>query len=333
MNTKKQVLSCVQPTGNLHFGRYLGAVRSWVELQKEYHCLYGVVNYHAMTMPFKKNELIPSTWEVVFNLIACGIEPKNIFIQSLIPEHAELAWIFNCMCSYGELSRMTQFKEKSQLVREDSRDAFISSGLFTYPILQAADILIYKAHYVPVGKDQEQHLELTRSIAQRFNFVADKEYFVLPETLFSETPRIMSTADPTRKMSASLGEKHNIDIFSSPDQIRKKIKSAVTDSGAGGNIMSPGVENLFTLLKASGSDESYQQLLLKYRNHDLSYGALKVAVAEAIIELTAPIRDKKDKILADKKSYESMVRESSSEIRKKARQTLSEVKDLVGLVK
>jgi tryptophanyl-tRNA synthetase len=304
-----------------------------VELQKDYDCLYGVVNYHAMTMPFKKDELIPSTWEVVFNLIACGIESGNIFIQSLIPEHTELAWIFNCMCSYGELSRMTQFKDKSQFVRDSSRDAFISSGLFTYPVLQAADILIYRADYVPVGKDQEQHLELTRSIAQRFNFVAGKEYFVLPETLFSDTPKIMSTAEPTRKMSASQGEKHNINIFSDPALIRKKIKSAVTDSGAGGMPMSPGVENLFVLLKASGSEDHYRNLLHMYQANGLSYGELKKIVAEELVRLTNPIRERKREILSDKRAYKMRIKDSSSEIRKKAQRTLSEVKELVGLVK
>jgi len=174
----KQILSCVQPTGNLHFGRYFGAVQNWVRLQEEYGCIYGVVDYHAMTMPFKPDKLRLSTWEVAINMIACGVKKENVFIQSLIPEHAELGWILGCVTSYGMMTRMTQFKDKSQQVNEGGKDQFISTGLFYYPILQAADILIYNADYVPVGKDQEQHLELTRNIAQKFNHVVGKEYFV-----------------------------------------------------------------------------------------------------------------------------------------------------------
>ena len=246
MSERKSVLSCIQPTGDIHYGNYFGAVKNWVQLQEKYDTLYGVVNYHAMTMPYNPKKLIENTWELVYNLLALGIEYDNLFIQSLIPEHAELCWIFNNFAAFGRVENMTQFKDKSQ----STSDGFISVGLYDYPVLQAADILIYKAHYVPVGEDQRQHLELTREIANRFNNQAGKEYFVLPETLHTTTPKIRSTADPSRKMSKSAGEKHYISIFSDENRIRKQIKSAVTDTGdTPEGQMSDGVANLFELLK------------------------------------------------------------------------------------
>ncbi len=332
MTEHKTVLSCIQPTGKLHLGRYFGAIANWVQLQSTYDCIYGIVNYHAMTMPYDRKKLIPATWELAANLVACGLEPERIFIQSLVPEHAELSWIFNTMTSYGELSRMTQFKDKSAQVKEREKDTFISSGLFTYPVLQAADILIYHADYVPVGKDQEQHLELTRNIAQRFNNQVGRDYFKLPDPLFTEIPKVMSTADPTRKMSASLGDKHNIDVFAEPERIRKQIRSAVTDTGQGGGAeMSPGVANLFRLLKASGSEEAYQTLLESYQAGTLGYGDLKHEVGDALVRLTEPIRECKKEILADKRALKSQIRAASQEIRGKAQQTITEVKELVGL--
>ncbi len=333
MSEPKKVLSCIQPTGNLHFGRYFGAIQNWVNLQSSYDCLYGIVNYHAMTMPYNIKKLIPNTWELAFNLVACGIEPERIFIQSLIPEHAELSWIFNTMTSYGELSRMTQFKDKSNQVKETSKDVLISSALYTYPVLQAADILIYKADFVPVGKDQEQHLELTRNIGQRFNHHTGKDYFVLPEPLFTEIPKVMSTADPNRKMSASLGEKHNIDLFADPQKIRKQIRSAVTDTGDGPrDQMSAGIENLFGLLKAAGDHEEYDEMFKSYYDGTLQYGHLKEVVGEALVQVASPIQERKAAILTNKKSMKEKIRDSSRQIRLRAQQTLHEVKDLVGLL-
>lgn len=330
---QKTVLSGIQPTGKLHLGRYFGAIKNWVELQSKYDCIYGIVNYHAMTMPYQIKNLVPATWELTFDLIACGLKPENIFIQSLIPEHSELFWIFNTMTGYGELKKMTQFKDKSLQVSEKGKDAFISSGLYTYPVLQAADILIYRAQFVPVGKDQEQHLELTRNIAQRFNHLVGKEYFELPECLFTEIPKVMSTADPTRKMSASLGDKHHIDLFAAPDRITKQIKSAVTDTGQGlRDGMSPGVENLFSLLKASGNDDKHAELMESFLQGTLQYGHLKEIVAESLVKMTEPIREKKQQILSEKKQVKEQIKASSAEIRKKAQQTISEVKDLVGLL-
>ena len=171
---KQTIFSGMRPTGALHLGNYFGALENWVKLQEEYTCFFGVVDYHAMTMPYNPSKLREQVWELLFNLMATGVQSDRLFIQSLVPEHAELSWIFNCFCSYGQLSRMTQFKDKSAQTSAGS-DGFISAGLLSYPVLQAADILIYRADYVPVGKDQEQHLELTRNIAERFNTQVGKE--------------------------------------------------------------------------------------------------------------------------------------------------------------
>ena len=331
--TQKKVLSLIQPTGKLYLGRYFGAIQNWVGLQSQYESVFGVANLHAMTMPYDVKNLANATWELCFNLVAAGIKPENLFIQSLVPEHTELYWVLNNMCGFGELQKMTQFKDKSLQVKEGGKESFISSGLYTYPVLQAADILIYHADYVPVGKDQEQHLELTRNIAQRFNHVVGKEYFILPEPLFTEIPKVMSTADPSKKMSASLGDKHHIDLFAEPARITKQIKSAVTDAGDHPtDSMSPGVENLFSLMKASGNMEKHDEFLEAYRQGGLRYGDLKSEVAAELIAMTEPIRARKRQILEDKRNIKEQIRASSALVRDRAQKTLAEVKDLVGLL-
>jgi len=329
---RKQVFSGIQPTGSLHLGRYFGAVQNWVNLQKSYDCIYCVVDYHAMTMPFDPKLLREQAWNVAFDLIAVGLDPDNMFIQSMIPEHTELAWIFNCVSSYGEVSRMTQFKDKSQQINEKDKDAFISTGLFTYPVLQAADILIYKADYVPVGKDQGQHLELTRNIAQRFNQVVGHEYFILPETLFTDLPKVLSTADPSKKMSASLGPKHFINVFSAPEVIHKQIKSAVTDSGDTplGQI-SPGVENLFAMVNAAGGHPEINQLREDAQNGTLQYGRLKEIAGTVLVEMTEPFRQKRLEIEGNQNTYRDRIFASAEVIRKQAQNTILEVKELIGL--
>lgn len=328
------ILSGIQPTGKLHFGRYFGAVENWKRLQADYDCLYMVVNYHAMTMPFTAKKLAEQSWELCFNLMACGIEPENIFIQSLVPEHTELNWILNCFTSYGQLSRMTQFKDKSSRNEELGDQGFISAGLFTYPALQAADILIYKAGLVPVGKDQEQHLELTRNIAQRFNNFAGKEFFPIPEALYTKVPKVMSTADPNRKMSASLGDKHNIDVFADEKRIRKQIGSAVTDSGtdAGNGEMSAGVTNLFSMLDASGRSEAHASLLQDYEQGSLKYSDLKHEVANGLVAISTGIRERLAELKSDRKAVKNQIKQSSFEIRKRAQATVKEVKDVCGLM-
>ena len=333
MSEQKTVLSCIQPTGTIHLGNYFGAVQNWVNLQEKYKCHYGVVDYHAMTMPYNVKKLRENTWELMLNLVAVGIKPENLFIQSLVPEHTELCWIFNCFCSMGRLTNMTQFKDKSQQSANDGKEDFISAGLLDYPVLQTADILIYKADYVPVGKDQDQHLELSRSIAKRFNHQVGKEYFVMPEGLHTETPKIASTADPLRKMSKSAGEKHWISCFAEEARLRKQIKSAVTDTGdTPAGEMSTGVANLFLMMKAAGATQMHDQIMDTYKDGNLKYSELKEATADALVGLTSEFKERKAELSQDKRALKDQIKASSMEIRKKAQETLREVKDLVGLV-
>jgi tryptophanyl-tRNA synthetase len=333
MSDKKTVLSCIQPTGDMHLGNYFGAIANWVKLQENYKCVYGVVDYHAMTMPYDVNKLRTNTWDLITNLIAVGVKPENLFVQSLVPEHTELGWIFNCFCSYGQLTRMTQFKDKSSQLGEKSNDDFISVGLLDYPVLQTADILIYKADFVPVGKDQEQHLELSRDIAQRFNHQVSKEYFVLPQGLYTETPKIKSTADPSKKMSKSAGEKHYISVFADEATIKKQIKSAVTDTGDNSDgTMSDGVNNLFEMIKAAGDMDAFNNMMDDYNAGALKYGILKEVTTSALLKMLLPFAEKRAEISKDKKMIKDQIKASSDEIRKIAKQTLVEVKDMVGLL-
>ena len=331
----KKVLSCIQPTGDLHLGNYFGAVKNWVALQSQYDCKYGVVDYHAMTMPYAAADLRANTWRMVAQLLACGVEAKNLFVQSLIPEHAELSWVLSSVCSFGELSKMTQFKDKKEQLEQADNQAFISVGLFAYPVLQAADILIYHADFVPVGKDQEQHLELSRNIAARFNhvFSPDSAYFLHPAPLFTEIPKLLSLADPSKKMSKSAGEKHYINLFGDIAKTVKQIKSAVTDSGeaTATSEMSAGVKNLFELLRACGNTAAYEQLTADFLTGKLMYGTLKNEVAKSITDLVTPFKERYETLRGDAKNVEEQVRASSADIRKTAQQTLREVKNLVGL--
>lgn len=329
----KNVLSGIQPTGDLHLGNYFGAVQNWVRLQDQYHCTYGVVDYHSMTMPYKADMLRENTWKMAFYLLACGVKVENLFIQSFIPEHTELCWILSGVSSYGELNRMTQFKDKvKQLEEADGKEVFVSAGLFLYPVLQAADILIYHADYVPIGKDQEQHLELSRNIAQRFNHQFGKEYFVHPAPLFTETPKILSPADPNKKMSKSLGEKHYINLFGEEDRVRKQIRSAVTDTGdTPEGEMSPGVKNLFEILRAAGNQFAHDGLMADYQAAALKYSDLKSAVADTVVELTSTFRERYAALYADRKTVKSQIQESSAAIRERAQKTIVEVRELTGL--
>lgn len=332
-NLRKRVLSCIQPTGEIHLGNYFGAIKNWVEIQDKYDCFYGVVDLHAMTMPYDPKKLKENTLNMVIDLMACGIDINKsvLFIQSLVPEHTMLQWILSCVTSYGELTRMTQFKDKAELLEEQGGRVFISAGLFTYPILQAADILIYHANYVPVGKDQIQHIELTRNIAVRFNHTFG-EYFPEPEPLLTSTPKIMSLADPEKKMSKSLGEKHYIGLFEDENSIRKKIRSAVTDIGPQKEgQMSPGVENLFSILKACEKLDEYNHLIEEYNKGILKYKELKDVVSDAVIELTNNLKKNKQELLENKDYLLKLILEQSEKARSYASKTLKEVKELTGL--
>lgn len=333
MAKKEIVLSCIQPTGELHLGNYLGAVKNWVEIQDTYSCVYGIVDLHAMTMPYDPTQLKERTLQMAFDLLACGINPEKslLFIQSLVPQHTELAWMFNCVCSYGELSKMTQFKDKSDFLKLNKKNSFVSAGLFTYPVLQAADILIYLANFVPVGKDQEQHLELTRNIAVRFN-TQFGNYFPEPQPLFTETPKLMSLADPSKKMSKSLGEGHYIGLFESEEGIHQKIKLAVTDSGlAKNNSISAGIENLFTILKACGSSELAKALFEEINEGKLKYSDLKEATSYALINLTKNLKERREEIMQDKKGVEELIQDSSARARTITSKTIKALRELTGL--
>lgn len=329
----KRVLSCIQPTGDIHLGNYFGAVKNWVDLQADYDCSYGVVDFHSMTMPYKAAQLRENTWKMTFQLLACGIKPENLFIQSLIPEHAELCWLLGCVTPFGRLSQMTQFKDKTEQLEEKESGTVVTGGLFYYPVLQAADILIYRADYVPIGKDQQQHLELSRTIAERFNFQFEKEYFTCPEPLFTDVPKLLSLADPNKKMSKSLGEKHYINIFGEEERIRKQVRSAVTDTGTSSDgTMSAGVKNLFELLRACEKIEIHDVLMTDYQSGTLQYGKLKGEVADAVVELIAPIKNRMEEIQENKKRVKESIQASSAEIRKRAQETLREVKDIMGIM-
>ncbi len=331
---KPRVLSGIQPTSQMHIGNYFGAVSNWVRLQEseKFQCIYGVVDYHAMTINYEPAKLLQRTKEMIMDLLACGIDPEKsiLFVQSLVPEHAEMAWLLGCVTSYGEMTRMTQFKDKSAQISEgDSQNSFISLGLFTYPLLQAADILIYKASYVPVGKDQEQHLELSRNIGQRFNYRFG-EFFPEPKALFTKSPKIMSLADPTKKMSKSLGEKHYISLFEKPERIKKQIRSAVTDLGDS-DEMSPGVANLFELLNACQKFDTVEELSVDYHEGRLKYVDLKDAAADALVETLAPIHERREEIYKDRKAMNKKMRIMSERARELAIDTIRETRKLMGL--
>lgn len=333
--TKNRVLSCIQPTGEIHIGNYFGAVKNWVDIQDQYDCVYGVVDLHAITMPYDPRSLQENTTQMFIDLLACGIDPAKsvLFVQSLVPQHTELTWIFSCVTSYGELSRMTQFKDKSdQLDEHGGKKNFVSAGLFTYPVLQAADILIYKANFVPVGKDQEQHLELSRNIAVRFNNQFG-EYFPEPAPLYTEVPKLMSLADPTKKMSKSLGDKHFVSLFESEDSIRKKVRSAVTDTGGQpGEGMSPGVANLFTIIRACGNMRDWEALNQQNATGTLRYSDLKGVAADSLVNTLRPFREKRAEMNSNRTQVKKLMHDLSAVARDFAVKVLDEVKERTGLI-
>ena len=328
----KTVLSCIQPTGDIHLGNYFGAVANWVKLQNDYHCYFGVVDCHGMTMPYDANKLRTNTWNMACQLLALGVEEENLFIQSLVPEHLQLSWILSCVCSYGELSRMTQFKDKMEQLRSGDKDVLASSGLFIYPVLQAADILIYQADLVPVGKDQEQHLELTRNIAERFNHQFNTDFFKLPAPLMTDVRKLLSTADPAKKMSKSLGERHYINIFGEQDFLIKQIKTAVTDAGGDPSVMSPGVQNLFTILKESGDQSSHDSLKKDFESGTLKYSSLKEATTEALLAFIHPFKEKYKAIQDNQAETTERIIHNSRKIRLKAIETYNQVAEITGIM-
>ena len=335
--SKTRVFSGIQPSGELHLGNYYGAIQNWVDMQDRFDCVYCVVDYHAVTgrtgresdkfQDPQHESLAAMSVRMAGDLIACGIDPQRsiLFVQSHVPEHTELAWVFSCVASYGDLTRMTQFKDKA-----DHSD-YVSVGLFTYPVLQAADILLYRAAKVPVGEDQVQHLELARRVGRRFNTLVGEEYFPEVEAELTEGKRIMSLADPAHKMSKSLGDKHYVGLMEEPGAIGKKVRSAVTDSGQElGDEMSPGVANLFELLHLTGADvDEIDAFKAQHAAGEIRYGDLKTAVHDNIVRVLDPIRERRAAMSDDE--IRGILADGARRASAIAKTTMADVRDRVGV--
>lgn len=322
------MFSGIQPTGEAHLGNYLGAIRNWVGQQDVQEAFYCVVDLHAMTLPWDPGELRSNTLGKAAEIIACGVDPERsvLFVQSHVPAHTELAWVFNCIGRMGELRRMVQFKEKSKGETES-----VSVGLFTYPLLQAADVLLYRATGVPVGEDQRQHVELMRDLAIRFNN-AFGDTFVVPEAWIpKEGARIMALDDPTQKMSKSAARPaSSIQLVDGPEAIAKKIRSAVTDSGR--EVMAteekPALTNLLTIYSLV---EGTSVAELEERFRGKGYGEFKKALADVLIESLAPIRTRYHELISDTAELEGLLKKGAGRASGVAHETLADVRNKVGL--
>ncbi len=329
----KRVLSGIQPTAeSFHLGNYLGAVKQWVELQSGHDAFYCVVDLHALTVETDPAVLRRRTLASVAQLIALGVDPKKctLFIQSHVPEHNQLAWVFECITGFGEAGRMTQFKDKSQKSGSDRTVV----GLFTYPILQAADIMLYQANLVPVGEDQRQHIELTRDLGERFNSRFGSSLTIPEAYILKSAAKINDLQNPLAKMSKSAASNSGvIDILDNPDINSKKIKSAVTDTGKEVRFdekNKPGISNLLTIHSAL-SGKSIPEIENSFANK--GYGDFKTEVAEVVTSYFTPIRKKAEELLADSKGLEDALADGAEKAREVAAATLSRVYDAIGLVR
>ena len=321
------ILSGIQPTGRKHVGNYFGAIRQYAALQDKGEAYYCIVDLHALTVLPDPCELRKATLETAALLIAAGLDAERctLFVQSHVAgPHAELAWLLNCVASYGQMARMTQFKDKS-----DNRK-HVSVGLFTYPVLQAADILLYDANIVPIGADQKQHLELTRAIAERFNSLYGGT-FVIPEPQFAEVgTRLCDLQSPTKKMSTSSeSDKGTIFVLDDPDVITNKVQRAVTDDGSEvfSGTTKPGITNLLQLMSAA-TGESVSQLEDRYRSS--GYGTLKASVAEAVVEALRPVRERYHQLVADLDSLSQLLTNGAAKARDHAESKVAQVRQLMG---
>jgi len=324
---KKRVFSGIQPSGNLHIGNYLGSIRNWVEDQDQYDNIFCVVDQHAVTVDYDPEELRRNTRQLVGIYLAAGLDPERstLFVQSHVPEHTELTWFFNCVTPMGWLQRMTQFKEKSEGKREQ-----VSAGLFTYPLLMAADILLYQADGVPVGEDQKQHVELARDIGQRFNHLFG-EIFTIPEPLIRKVgARVMGLDDPTGKMSKSAeGQNHSIGLLDEPAQIRKKLGRAVTDSQREieFNPERPGVFNLLKILQAF-SGQGQEEIEVRFTGK--GYGDLKRELADVVIAALEPIQARYREVTEDLGYIDGILRQSVEKLRPTIDETMERVRRAMG---
>jgi tryptophanyl-tRNA synthetase len=322
-----RVLSGIQPSGELHLGNYLGAIRNWVADQDRYDCFYCIVDLHALTLEIDPSDLRNRTRETALDLLAAGLDPDRctLFVQSHVAEHTRLTWLLECTATMGELGRMTQFKEKS-----DGRDS-VRAGLFTYPVLQAADILLYDADRVPVGDDQRQHLELTRQLAERFNHRYGDTFMVPSSSVPAVGARIMDLQYPERKMSKSVSSPlGTVLVFDEPDEIVRKVRKAVTDTETGVAYdpeHRPGVANLLELLSAA-SGRSPQDLAGSYDG----YGQLKADVADALVELLRPVRERRASLTADPGAVSDLMAVGAAKAQAVAGATYARAAAAIGLL-
>lgn len=329
MEDKKVVFSGVQPSGALTIGNYIGAIRNWIDLQDKYNCFYCIVDLHAITVPQVPKDLRKNTLDLLALYLASGLDPEKstIFIQSHVSAHAELTWVLNTMSYMGQLSRMTQFKEKSK-----NHEGNINSGLFTYPVLMAADILLYQTEFVPVGEDQKQHLELARDLAERFNN-RYSETFRVPEPLIQKVgARIMSLQDPEFKMSKSdVNENGYILLLDEPDVISRKMKRAVTDSFAEIKYRDeqPGIKNLVNIYSAF-TGEPVEEIVNEYEGK--GYGKFKGDIAEIVIEGLRPIQEKYNDYMKNKDYLEKVYKNGAEKAERVARKTLRKVYKKTGFI-
>jgi tryptophanyl-tRNA synthetase len=330
--SRPRVLSGIQPTADsFHLGNYLGALRQWVALQDSYDAFYCVVDLHAITVPQDPDQLSRRTRVAAAQLLGAGLDPDRctLFVQSHVSEHAELAWILSCLTGFGEASRMIQFKDKSSRDGQDQA----SVGLFTYPVLQAADILLYQADQVPVGEDQRQHLELSRTLANRFNHRFGPTFVPPQPYILADVAKIYDLQDPTAKMSKSSSSLQGIiDVLDDPAVIRKKIARAVTDAGSEVRAdadAKPGVTNLLRIYSAL-SDEPVAALEARYQG--AGYGGFKKDLAELVVATFAPIREQTQQILADEAGLDRVLARGAAQARQVAGQTMAVTRERIGLL-
>ncbi len=326
---RKTVFSGVQPSGSLTIGNYIGAIKNWISLQDEYDCFYSIVDLHSITVPQEPKNLRKNTLELLAVYLACGLDPEKstIFIQSHVSAHAELSWVLSTMSYMGQLSRMTQYKEKSQRAGEN-----VNAGLFTYPVLMAADILLYQADLVPVGEDQKQHLELARDLAERFNNRYSPTFKVPEPLIKKEGARIMSLQNPEKKMSKSDDNENGyILILDRPDDIRRKVKRAVTDSI--GEVRycdeQPGIKNLIEIYSAFSKD-SIEDIEKRYEG--LGYGKFKEDLAEVVIKGLSPIHEKFDDYMKNKDYLQSVYKKGAEKASYVSNKTLRKVYRKIGFI-
>lgn len=323
-----RIVSGIQPTGNIHIGNYLGAIKQWISLQDKNECVFFIADLHALTVPYDPKELQKKITEKLVCYVAAGLDPEKsiIFAQSQVKEHTELAWLLNTLCPVGELERMTQYKDKSKKFKDN-----INAGLLDYPVLMAADILLYKGDAVPVGKDQEQHVELTRTIAKKFNQKFGQTFKEPKEIMPKFGAKIMSLTDPKKKMSKSDDPKSYISLFDEPEEITKKIMSATTDSGKDiiyNLAKKPGISNLLTIYSLL-TDRSIEDIQKDFKKKN--YADFKKSLAKAITDYLEPFRRKQKELLSREVYVQEILSKGASRAKIIAETTMKEVREKMGL--